>query len=96
MKRGMNCFLANQCSDWLMCCGVAAALLGYALRALGMAGAGHFAMTGYALLLGGWALGVRYVVCPHCGGSLSRFLRLPGDLPPLRSRNRNTGSVKRP
>ena len=61
--------------------GVAAALLGYALRALGMAGAGHFAMTGYALLLGGWALGVRYVVCPHCGGSLSRFLRLPGDLP---------------
>lgn len=63
MKRGMNCFLANQCSDWLMCCGVAAALLGY------------------ALLLGGWALGVRYVVCPRCGGPLSRFLRLPGDLP---------------
>ena len=26
MKRGMNCFLADQCSDRLMGCGIAAAL----------------------------------------------------------------------
>lgn len=81
MKRGMNCFLADQCSDRLMGCGIAGALLGYAMRALGVPGAEYAALAGYALLLGGWALGVRYVVCPHCGTSLSKFLRLPGDLP---------------
>ena len=81
MKRGMNCFLAEQCSDRLMGGGSAAALLGYAMRALGVPGAEHAVLAGYALLLGGWALGVRYVVCPHCGRSLSRFLRLPGDIP---------------
>ena len=81
MKRGMNCFQANQRSDWMMCCGVAGALLGYAMRVLNVPGAERAALAGYALLLGGWALGVRYVVCPHCGKFLSRFLRLPGDLP---------------
>lgn len=81
MKRGMNCFRANQISDWLMCCGIAGALLGYAMQVLGVPGAGRFALAGYALLLGGWALGVRYVVCPHCGKPLYGFLRLPGDLP---------------
>ena len=81
MKRGMNCFLADQCSDRLMGCGITAALLGYAMRALGVPGAEHAVLAGYALLLGGWALGVRYVVCPHCGRSLSRFPRLPGDIP---------------
>lgn len=83
MKRGMNCFRANQISDWLMCCGIAAALLGFAMRALGAfpPAAAAVAFTGYALLLGGWALGVRYVVCPHCGKPLYVFLRLPGRLP---------------
>ena len=51
------------------------------VRALGVPGAEYAALAGYALLLGGWALGVRYVVCPHCGKPLYVFLRLPGRLP---------------
>ena len=38
-------------------------------------------LVGFAALLGGWALGLWFVVCPHCGEPLYDFPRLPSAIP---------------
>ena len=43
--------------------------------------AGVLAVAGVAALVGGWALGLRFVVCPHCGEPLYDFPRLPSQIP---------------
>ena len=43
--------------------------------------AGVLVLAGVAALLGGWVLGLRFVVCPHCGAPLYDFPRLPSTIP---------------
>ena len=86
MKRpckGPDCFRALRVCDALSCGGFACALLGCGVgywdgpRML----AGVLVVVGFAALLGGWALGLRFVVCPHCGRPLYDFPRMPSQIP---------------
>lgn len=78
-----DCFRALRMSNTLIYGGFACTLLGCGVgywdgpRML----AGVLAVAGFAALLGGWALGLRFVVCPHCGRPLYDFPRLPSQIP---------------
>ena len=76
-RKGPDCFRALRVSDALIYglgCGV-----GYwdGPRML----AGVLVVAGVAALVGGWALGLRFVVCPHCGRPLYDFPRMPSQIP---------------
>ena len=82
-RKGPDCFRALRVSDALIYGGFGCALLGCGVgywdgpRML----AGVLVVAGVAALVGGWALGLRFVVCPHCGEPLYDFPRLPSQIP---------------
>lgn len=82
-RKGPDCFRALRVSDALIYGGFGCALLGCGVRLLGQApdAGGDAGGGGVAALVGGWALGLRFVVCPHCGRPLYDFPRMPSQIP---------------
>ena len=80
--REMDCFRALRVSKWLFYGGFPCALVGCGIGywELSRILAGVLVIGGFAAMLGGWALGLRFVVCPHCGKPLYEFPRLPSDI----------------
>ena len=69
MKK-MDCFRACRYSNRMVIVGVAAAVIGCVLG-----------IAGFAVLLAGFVIGYRFLVCPHCGEPLYDSVRLPDHIP---------------
>lgn len=79
----LDCFRALRVSNGMFYGGLSCVLAGCGIGYWDLSRilAGGLVMGGFAAMLGGWALGLRFVVCPHCGESLCEFPRLPSDIP---------------
>lgn len=79
----LDCFRALRVSNCLFYEGLSCVLVGCGIGYWDLSRilAGGLVMGGFAAMLGGWALGLRFVVCPHCGEPLYEFPRLPSDIP---------------
>lgn len=82
MKK-MDCFRACRYSNRMVIVGVAAAVIGCVLGTAGVPRllAGILVIAGFAVLLAGFVIGYRFLVCPHCGVPLYDSVRLPDHIP---------------
>ena len=82
MKK-MACFRACRYSNRMVIVGVAPAMFGCVLGTAGVPRllAGILVIAGFAVLLAGFVIGYRFLVCPHCGEPLYDSVRLPDHIP---------------
>ena len=82
-KIKMDCFRACRYSNRMLVAGTAAAVVSMLLWGEGVLPLlfGLLTAAGIAVAVAGCVIGYRFIVCPHCGGPLYDWPRLPTHIP---------------